>query len=1072
MKARTTLPLLSPSWASKPMMPARHLTAFVVLAVCFVLPNSLLGQVRRSVPTEGYYYAKRDFYAGDYRAAERGFRQSLRSGPRVGTARWVDAICYYAMLGEVYFHRGQLKQALELHEQALQWHLQNGDWLARIRYPSIAATNKPIRAQIGWGNRSTIVGQFPDTMGSMEGTLNVEQSFQVGGAVNPAHMRSVDAVEVIRCLAISLKRRGELLGPTAPLSKLGAQVTSSLSDVAAPSGHYSSSWVEVLYGLALLAQGQSKSAMPHLRLGTVAGNYDHPLTGIALLEQGKFLLREEEYGAAIEYLNQASVAAAEFGQAEIIEEALRYLNDAFLANDLQGNYPAVQAVLVYANREDAFRLAAASLLGAAEVSVYGNDAVTANQWLKQARTIMARQDLLATDLGARLVYLEAIAQYRAGATKSANQSIKTALSYMQGASIRRFHLGLVESLYNAGRKAVSPRQMEILYARVLREPRDEDWRVEPLESITMLLASHTRSLERWFELLVDRKEYEKAVRVAEQLRRHRFYSSLPFGGRILSLRWLVEGQQTMLGKTGIAQQDRLRRKYPALTKLSREAERIQVKLRKLPLLPKEEDDQQTQRSLIKQLVSISRQQESIIREIALRREPAKLVFPPQPSLSAVQRAIRDDQAVLMFVTTAQGWHAWFVRRDADEYWAVRSPRKVKRAISGLLRAIGNRNADYEVPAADLSEESWKKVAAQIWADLIGELPSNSWDNLKELVIVPDGFLWYLPFETLQVPAAQLPEHDASQSLISLVRVRYAPTASLSVGDQRGHQPNLKTTVVGGQLFLKESSQYAGEMLAALKQAQPELEVISKRKPLASAGYLGGTLERVVVWNDVAARGPYQWSPAQFDRSMSHALLADWIEYPWGSPDQLILPGFHTAAEANLGSQDSGYEIFLAACGIMATGTRTALLSRWRTGGKTPAVLVREFTTQLSSAGASAAWQHAVSVARHEQLDAKLEPRVRAARDITEVSADHPFFWAGYLLLDTGAEPEESPPGVPEAAVDMPADEVPLDGGDQPLDGDEPPGEGAEASADEAFLQLEEILPNEEGAFGAEELGDG
>ena len=53
----------------------------------------------------------------------------------------------------------------------------------------------------------------------------------------------------------------------------------------------------------------------------------------------------------------------------------------------------------------------------------------------------------------------------------------------------------------------------------------------------------------------------------------------------------------------------------------------------------------------------------------------------------------------------------------------------------------------------------------------------------------------------------------------------------------------------------------------------------------------------------------------------------------------------------------------------------------------------------------------MSLAREALLDPYQEPRVRLRDPLAEPpSADHPFFWSGYLLLDTGwAPPPEEPP---------------------------------------------------------------
>ena len=75
--------------------------------------------------------------------------------------------------------------------------------------------------------------------------------------------------------------------------------------------------------------------------------------------------------------------------------------------------------------------------------------------------------------------------------------------------------------------------------------------------------------------------------------------------------------------------------------------------------------------------------------------------------------------------------------------------------------------------------------------------------------------------------------------------------------------------------------------------------------------------------------------------------------------------------------------------------------------------------------ASEAWKRATEMGRSESLDIKVEPRIRAAANAPEeVSADHPFFWAGYMLVDTGAAPNSADDEVPvEAEVAEVANDI-------------------------------------------------
>jgi len=120
------------------------------------------------------------------------------------------------------------------------------------------------------------------------------------------------------------------------------------------------------------------------------------------------------------------------------------------------------------------------------------------------------------------------------------------------------------------------------------------------------------------------------------------------------------------------------------------------------------------------------------------------------------------------------------------------------------------------------------------------------------------------------------------------------------------------------------------------------------KPAPPSALLAKCVDRLVVLNDLDndAKGPYDWSPLPADRGKSSGSLAQWMLSPWGGPDQVVLPGFHTPAESALKRGGTGDEMFLAVCGFMSTGSRTILLSRWRDGGRTSYDLVREFVREL------------------------------------------------------------------------------------------------------------------------------
>jgi hypothetical protein len=205
-------------------------------------------------------------------------------------------------------------------------------------------------------------------------------------------------------------------------------------------------------------------------------------------------------------------------------------------------------------------------------------------------------------------------------------------------------------------------------------------------------------------------------------------------------------------------------------------------------------------------------------------------------------------------------------------------------------------------------------------------------------------------------------------------------------------------------------------------------------------------DRLIVLDDLTIndQDPYGWTPAPIEHSKSGGTLADWMGLPWGGPEQIILPGFHTAAEDALKKPPRGMpgdEVFLSACGLMSCGARTILLSRWRTGGQSSFDLVREFAQELPHTSPADAWQRAVMLESGTQLNLEAEPRIKRSAIDDMPKANHPFFWAGYMLLDSSQVSQKPEPKPAEAA-------------DKPKQADAPEAKPAEAEIPREKLKNE------------------
>jgi hypothetical protein len=325
-------------------------------------------------------------------------------------------------------------------------------------------------------------------------------------------------------------------------------------------------------------------------------------------------------------------------------------------------------------------------------------------------------------------------------------------------------------------------------------------------------------------------------------------------------------------------------------------------------------------------------------------------------------------------------------------------------MQDLLREMGNYQANYELDAKELADTHWKQTAQQVLKTLLKGSPADFTQSFDELVIVPDGVLWYMPFEALQIKA-----DGRQQALIERFRIRYAPTLSLATSGGWGRSAADNTAVILGKLN-------SGEDIATVKKAFDQLVAVVpgaaaiQPPPPAPTSLYSTIFRRLVVLDDIpfSEQSPYGWSPAPIDRSKTGSSLADWLLLPWGGPDVVVLPGFHTAAEDALKrvrSSMPGNEVFLAITGLMANGSRTILMSRWRTGGQTSLDLTREFAQELSDTSPSDAWQRAVQVVESSRLNWEAEPRLKRLTTDATLNAEHPFFWAGYMLVDSGTGPK-------------------------------------------------------------------
>jgi hypothetical protein len=381
-------------------------------------------------------------------------------------------------------------------------------------------------------------------------------------------------------------------------------------------------------------------------------------------------------------------------------------------------------------------------------------------------------------------------------------------------------------------------------------------------------------------------------------------------------------------------------------------------------------------------------------------------------------------------------------------WQVKNPAAVVKEIAALAKAIGLVDAVSPVPTERLLETDWRPAAERIERLLFENSKVALGEQTDELVIVPDGLLWYLPFELLPVGSARNvaaddptadPAAPAAPLLRDVCRIRYAPTRSLAVlrfEPGRGGGP---LGIHAGKMFRGDKPEIAQDVLERFGAAFDrvvKLPLPAVGGPAAQPGggttVLAGSLcDTLVILDELSGDGPIAARPLATGTPAKGGLtFGDWLAPPRKRPRLVVLAGLQTALAGGLAKLPAqpGDDLFLAATDLLAAGARTAVVSRWRTGGKSSVDLVEEFIRDVADAeqenaadadgrplpAAAESWRRAVDLITAEQPDLSREPRVKQSSGAVLTDARHPFFWAGYAVVDCGAGRYADPAPVPPA----------------------------------------------------------
>jgi hypothetical protein len=212
-----------------------------------------------------------------------------------------------------------------------------------------------------------------------------------------------------------------------------------------------------------------------------------------------------------------------------------------------------------------------------------------------------------------------------------------------------------------------------------------------------------------------------------------------------------------------------------------------------------------------------------------------------------------------------------------------------------------------------------------------------------------------------------------------------------------------------------------EQLALLKTAIPNVETMTSVGKTPTS-LLSGSIDRLIAWADDWKSAPdnagnFSWIP-DTNNKPGHSLV-DWHLLPWTGPRQIIVPQFSTDAGNGLKSGNAnGQDLFQLTCHAIACGAQTVLISRWNVGNSSAFQASTDFAAASTSQSAIDAWLQTVDKIKSLPVDVGEASRIKGPKEgIGDRKCDHPFFWSGYLLVDTGWKPAVEEPPTEAAPAD-------------------------------------------------------
>lgn len=418
-----------------------------------------------------------------------------------------------------------------------------------------------------------------------------------------------------------------------------------------------------------------------------------------------------------------------------------------------------------------------------------------------------------------------------------------------------------------------------------------------------------------------------------------------------------------------------------------------------------------------------RPDQNALRELTARLDKARLKFETfQANLYAAHPGLRVQRGGAQLITLEQANALLGDTRTAVLEYLVTESKTFLFVLTRNEKAVKAELAVYTIEAGqeDLEKraESYRKLLAERnsnFADTARELyqllvapARQKLQGKTKLVIVPDGPLWNLPFQALQIADARY--------TIDEYAITYAPSLTVlremaRLRDRRGTGRTSTLLAFGNPALSQQAVERArfttrSERLDPLPEAEREVKTLEQLYTTAqSRVYTGAEAKEVRakseagkyrilhlathgVLNDASPMYSYLALTKSEGEAAEDGLLEAWEIMGMNLTADLVVLSACDTARGRIGA---GEGVLGLSWAFFVAGAPTTLVSQWKVESSSTAQLMLEFHRNF---------QNRLKTERPTPSEAE-SLRQAVIRLKQDERFRHPFYWAGFVVVGDG-----------------------------------------------------------------------